>query len=52
MFYADRVGLPYIRDRLAEFAKQTGDQRHEPAPLLARLAGEGMGFGSLSKAET
>ena len=50
MFYADRVGLPYIRDRLAEFAKQTGDQRHQPAPLLARLAGEGKSFGSLSKA--
>jgi 3-hydroxyacyl-CoA dehydrogenase len=50
MFYADRVGLPYIRDRLAEFAKQTRDQRHQPAPLLARLAGEGKSFGSLSKA--
>jgi 3-hydroxyacyl-CoA dehydrogenase len=52
MFHADRVGLPHIRDRLAEFAKQTGDKRHEPAPLLARLAGEGKGFGSPSKAAT
>ena len=52
MFYADRVGLAYIRDRLGEFAKQTGDKRHEPAPLLARLAGEGKGFGSLPKAAT
>jgi 3-hydroxyacyl-CoA dehydrogenase len=50
MYYADRVGMPYIRDRLAGFAKQTGDKRHEPAPLLARLAGEGMGFGTLPKA--
>ena len=50
MFHADRVGLPYIRDRLAEFAKQTGDTRHEPAALLARLAGEGKGFSSLPKA--
>ena len=50
MFYADTVGLPYIRDRLREFARQTGDQRHEPAPLLDQLASEGRGFGSLAKA--
>lgn len=49
MFYADEVGLPYIRDRLAEFARQTGDAKHEPAPLLARLAAAGDGFSSLSK---
>jgi 3-hydroxyacyl-CoA dehydrogenase len=49
MYYADQVGLPYIRDRLAEFAKQTGDQKHEPAPLLKRLADEGRGFGSIGK---
>ena len=48
MFYADQRGLPYIRDRLAEFAKQTSDKSLEPAPLLARLAGEGRGFGSLA----
>jgi 3-hydroxyacyl-CoA dehydrogenase len=50
MFYADTIGLAYIRDRLREFAKLTGDQRHEPAPLLDRLASEGRGFGSLTKA--
>lgn len=50
MFYADTTGLSYIRDRLREFAKQTGDKRHEPAPLLDRLASEGRGFGSLTKA--
>jgi 3-hydroxyacyl-CoA dehydrogenase len=50
MFYADTVGLPYIRDRLREIARQTGDSRHEPAPLLDRLASEGRGFGSLTKA--
>jgi 3-hydroxyacyl-CoA dehydrogenase len=49
MYYADQVGLPHIRDRLTEFAKQTGDLKHAPAPLLARLAGEGRGFGSLGK---
>ena len=50
MFYADTVGLPYIRDRLREFARHTGDQRHEPAPLLDRLVSAGRGFGSLAKA--
>jgi 3-hydroxyacyl-CoA dehydrogenase len=49
MFYADTVGLPYLRDRLAAFARQTGDPRHEPAPLLARLAAAGDGFSSVSK---
>ena len=47
MFYADQIGLPYIRDRLAEFAKATGNKSLEPAPLLVRLAAEGKGFGSL-----
>jgi 3-hydroxyacyl-CoA dehydrogenase len=47
MFYADLVGLPYIRDRLAEYAKRTGNKSLEPAPLLVRLASEGRGFGSL-----
>jgi len=50
MFYADTVGLSYVRDRLREFASQAGDKRHEPAPLLDKLASEGRGFGSLTKA--
>jgi 3-hydroxyacyl-CoA dehydrogenase len=49
MFYADQTGLPYIRDRLVQFARQTGDPKHEPAPLLARLAAAGQGFASLSQ---
>jgi 3-hydroxyacyl-CoA dehydrogenase len=49
MFYADSTGLPYVRDRLAEFARQTGDPKHEPAPLLARLAASGDRFSSLSQ---
>jgi 3-hydroxyacyl-CoA dehydrogenase len=49
MFNADQIGLPYIRDRLMEFARQTGDPKHEPAPLLARLAAAGQGFASLSQ---
>ncbi len=49
MYYADQVGLPYIRDRLTEFARQTGDTKHEPAALLVKLAAEGNGFGSFGK---
>ena len=50
MFYADTTGLSYIRDRLREFAQQTGDKRHEPASLLDTLASESRTFGSLTKA--
>jgi 3-hydroxyacyl-CoA dehydrogenase len=50
MFYADAVGLPYIRDRLAEYAVRSQDPTLEPAPLLVRLAAEGRGFGSLRAA--
>jgi 3-hydroxyacyl-CoA dehydrogenase len=46
MHWADTLGLPYVRDRLAAFAAQTGDERHKPAPLLAKLAAEGKGFAS------
>ena len=48
MYYADQVGLPYIRDKLTAFARITGDKKLEPAPLLVKLASEGKGFGSLS----
>jgi 3-hydroxyacyl-CoA dehydrogenase len=44
MFYASTIGLKYVAERLTEFAKQTGDARHEPAPLLKKLAAEGKGF--------
>ena len=43
MFYADLVGLAHIRDRLQEFATQTGDASLQPAPLLA-AGGSGQGF--------
>jgi len=48
MYYAERIGLTYIRDRLAAFAQQSGDGRHRPAPLLASLAAAGAGFASLA----
>jgi hypothetical protein len=33
-----------VRDRLATFTQQTGDEHHKPAPLLAKLAAEGKVF--------
>jgi 3-hydroxyacyl-CoA dehydrogenase len=49
MLYADGVGLPYIRDRLAQMAAHSKDERLAPAPLLTRLATEGRGFASLGQ---
>lgn len=43
MFYADRVGLKKIYDRVAAFHRELG-QRWAPAPLLERLAKEGSTF--------
>ena len=48
MHYADSVGLAYICERLSAFADSTGDDRHRPCPLLARLAAEGKTFAALS----
>jgi 3-hydroxyacyl-CoA dehydrogenase len=48
MFYADSVGLSGICERLRAWAVLTGEQRYEPAPLLAHLAAQGRGFGSLA----
>jgi 3-hydroxyacyl-CoA dehydrogenase len=50
MHYADQVGLPYIRDRLAEIAARAGNPKLEPAPLLVKLAQSGGKFGSYAKA--
>jgi 3-hydroxyacyl-CoA dehydrogenase len=43
MFYADRVGLPQIYERIAAFHREHG-ARWRPAPLLERLAREGSSF--------
>jgi len=51
MFYADRVGLAKIHDRLAAFHREHG-QRWAPAPLLARLAREGSSFREWDAART
>jgi 3-hydroxyacyl-CoA dehydrogenase len=50
MWHADRVGLPYIEQRLQHFAGQTGELSLAPAPLLQRLAAAGAGFASLKTA--
>jgi 3-hydroxyacyl-CoA dehydrogenase len=47
MHYADTLGLGYVHDRLIAFAKKTGDERHQPAPQLERLAAVGKGFSTL-----
>jgi len=43
--------LASIRDKLAAMAARSKDERLEPAPLLARLAGERRGFASLAQTE-
>jgi 3-hydroxyacyl-CoA dehydrogenase len=43
MFYADRIGLGKVHERVSAFHRELG-QRWEPAPLLARLAREGSTF--------
>jgi 3-hydroxyacyl-CoA dehydrogenase len=48
MFYADRVGLAKVYERIAAFHRDLG-QRWEPAPLLARLAREGSTFKAFDK---
>jgi 3-hydroxyacyl-CoA dehydrogenase len=47
MYYADRIGLAVVRDRLAEYAKRSGDATLAPAPLLVERAAAGEGFVAL-----
>jgi 3-hydroxyacyl-CoA dehydrogenase len=46
MYYADRLGLAHVRDRLTYYADRSNDETLRPAPLLQRLAAEDRGFGS------
>ena len=48
MFYADRVGLGLIAERLTYYAERIGDPSLKPSPLLARLADQAEDFSSLS----
>ncbi len=47
LYYADRIGLAHLRDRLGFFADGSDDASLRPASLIARLAAEGRGFASL-----
>jgi len=44
MFYADTVGLPQVLAAIEGYARGYQGEAWTPAPLLARLAGEGKGF--------
>jgi 3-hydroxyacyl-CoA dehydrogenase len=46
MYYADRLGLAHLRDRLSLYAEQSGDETLRPAALISRLAAERRGFAS------
>ncbi len=48
MYYADRLGLAHVRDRLTCCADMSGDETLRPAALIRRLAADGRGFASLS----
>lgn len=50
MFHADLIGLPAIRDRLAQSAERFADPTLRPAPLLARLAQDGKRFTDFARA--
>jgi 3-hydroxyacyl-CoA dehydrogenase len=44
MYYADRLGLAHVRDRLAFYADRSRDETLRPAPLIQRFAAQGSGF--------
>ncbi len=50
MFYADKVGLKHIADRLNTYADRSGDETLRPAKLLRELADKGQGFAEPIKA--
>jgi 3-hydroxyacyl-CoA dehydrogenase len=44
MYYADRLGLASVRDRLSFYADRSDDETLRPASLIERLAAQGRGF--------
>ena len=44
MFWADRLGLKAVRDRLADYAEATNDPNLKPAALIEQLAASGGSF--------
>jgi 3-hydroxyacyl-CoA dehydrogenase len=51
MFYADRVGLPTVLDRINSFHREHGE-RWRPAPLLVELAESGRTFRDWDRSHT
>ncbi|HEV7455458.1 MAG TPA: 3-hydroxyacyl-CoA dehydrogenase NAD-binding domain-containing protein [Roseococcus sp.] len=47
MFWADRMGLKAVRDRLAQYAEATNDPNLKPAALIEKLAAEGGSFAAM-----
>ena len=47
MFWADRMGLKKVRDRLEQYAEATGDPNLKPAALIERLAEENGSFAAM-----
>jgi 3-hydroxyacyl-CoA dehydrogenase len=50
MYYADRLGLTHLRDRLTLYAERSGDETLRPATRISRLAAEGRGFATSATA--
>ncbi|MBL6458012.1 enoyl-CoA hydratase/isomerase family protein [Belnapia sp. T6] len=50
MFWADRMGLKAVRDKLAHYAEVTGDRNLQPCALIEKLATEGGSFATLKRA--
>ena len=47
MFWADRMGLKAVRDKLAHYAEVTGDPNLKPATLIETLADQGGSFAAM-----
>jgi 3-hydroxyacyl-CoA dehydrogenase len=50
MFWADRMGLKAVRDKLAQYAEATGDPNLKPAALIEKLAKENGSFAGMKGA--
>ena len=48
MFWADRMGLAQVRDRLSHYAEATNDTNLRPAPLIERLAAGNGSFAAMA----
>lgn len=49
MFWADRMGLKAVRDKLAHYAEATNDPNLKPAALIEKLAAEGGSFAAMGQ---